>query len=169
MADRKDDEKGDTCNLDNLKNKFEKLREKYDLPEFYELNKLFDIEDVDSDSDFLLRRVRRTIAERISGYSRFVDVILNPSNAPVFFFNLLKKVDNKDKEIIAGVYEIVGNIELEMMGLDLEYSEKKEAEFIKMIVDVFDKKIRPIFLEFLKKMGNHNGLEVKKESRSYFG
>ncbi len=157
--------------LDVLKEKYEKLKEKYNLPEFYDLNKLFDIEDIDADSDFFLRKIRRVIADRIAGYSRFVEVILNPSNAPVFFFNLIKKLELKDKELIKEAYEVLGNLELEMMGLDLDYSEKKEAEFLKNIVLVFDKTIRPIFLDVLKKLRDSDEkIDDKKEtSRSYFG
>ena len=161
----------DENNLDALKDRYEKLKEKYNLPEFYDLNKLFDIEDVDPCTDFFLRKIRRTIADRIAGYYRFVDIILNPSNAPVFFFNLIKKLDLKDKELIKGAYEILGNLELEMMGLDLDYSEKKEAEFLKKIVLIFDEKIRPIFLDILHKLRDGNGkIEDNKDSkRSYFG
>lgn len=169
MVDKKDKE--NDSNLENLKEKYNEHKKKYGLPDFSALNELFDLEDVGSDTDYLLRKIRRAVAERISGYSRFVDVILNPSNAPVFFFNLIKKLDLKDKEAITNVYNILGNLELEMMGLDLEYNEKKEAEFLIKIVDVFDKKIRPVFLDVLKKLRNGDDKsDVKKETKgSYFG
>jgi len=163
-------EKDEEFCLDNLKKEYGKFKEKYELPDFYELNKLFDIEDVDYDSDFFLRRVRRVIADRIGGYSRFVDVILNPSNAPVFFFNVLKKLDSTDRENITNVYELLGNFELEMLGLDLDYSEEKEAEFIKKLFHVFNHDIRIKFLDVVKKLGNGKSND-KKESKgsSYFG
>lgn len=157
--------------LEILKERYEKLKEKHNLPEFYDLNKLFDIEGIDSESDFLLRKIRRVIADRISGYSRFVDVILNPSNAPVFFFNLIKKLDTKDKESMKNAYDALGNLELEMMGLDLEYSEKKEAEFLKKVFTVFDNDVRLIFIDVLKKLrdGEDKTEDKKETSRSYFG
>ena len=156
-------------NLDILKEKYDELKVKYDLPEFYELNKLFDIEDVDTETDFLLRRIRRVITERIAGYSRFVDVILNPSNAPVFFFNLIKKIDNGKKQAITEVYEILGNLEMEIIILDLDYSEKKEAEFIKKVIDLFDKRIKKDLLEVVKSLGAVSLDDKKETSRSYFG
>ncbi|MBS3079166.1 hypothetical protein J4218_03530 [Candidatus Pacearchaeota archaeon] len=168
MAMDKDlDKKED--NLDILKEKYDELKVKYDLPEFYELNKLFDIEDVDTETDFLLRRIRRVITERIAGYSRFVDVILNPSNAPVFFFNLIKKIDNGKKQAITEVYEILGNLEMEIIILDLDYSEKKEAEFIKKVIDLFDKRIKKDLLEVVKSLGAVSLDDKKETSRSYFG
>jgi len=53
----------------------------------------------------------------------------------------------------------------------LYYSEKKEAEFLKKIVLIFDEKIRPIFLDILHKLRDGNGkIEDNKDSnRSYFG
>ena len=159
----------DSCTLDSLKCAYEEFRKKYDLPEFYELNKLFDIEDIDVDTDFLLRRIRRIIAERITGYSRFVDIILNPSNAPVFFFKLLKKLDSKDKDILSRMYEILGNIEIEILSLDLDYSEEKESVFIKKIYKLFDKEIRMSFLGIVKKLGNGEDILKKDSNSSYFG
>ncbi len=160
--------KDDYC-LDKLKEEYEKFRKKYDLPEFYELNKHFDVEETDIETDFLLRKIRRTIAERITGYSRFADIILNPSNAPMFFFKLIKKLDNKDKEALGEIYETLGNIEIEILTLDLDYSEKKEAEFIKKSFEIFDKQIKVKFLDIIKKLGNEESNNKKENSGSYFG
>jgi hypothetical protein len=84
--------------LDELKKEYEKHKKKYNLPEFTDLNKLFDIEDVSIDTEFLLRKIRRSVSEKVAGYLRFIEIILNPSNAPIFFFKLVKKLDNDDKE-----------------------------------------------------------------------
>jgi len=159
----------DTANLDKLKQEYEELKLKYSLPEFYELNKLFDIEETDVDTDFLLRKIRRTISERITAYSRFVDLILNPSNAPMFFFKLIKKIDSKDKEVLNEIYNILGNLEIKILTLDLDYSEEKEVDFIKKTFEIFDKKVRLNFLEVIKKLENCE-IDCKKENgRSYFG
>lgn len=169
MEERENKECNEKDDLTCLKEKYHVLKEKYNLPEFIVLNKLFDIEDLSPETDFLLRKIRRTMSERVSGYSRFVDVILNPSNAPVFFFNVLKKLDSNDREEITKVYEILGNLELEMLSLDLDYSEEKEAEFIKKIVHTFDNDIRVKFLNVIKKMNNNTDKEKKDNNRSYFG
>lgn len=162
-------DKDDSCSLEVLKVEYDKIKGKNNLPEFYELNKLFDIEDIDSDSDFLLRKIRRLISDRISAYSRFVDVILNPSNAPVFFLNVLKKLDLEDREKITKIYELLGNLELEMLALDLDYSEKKEADFIIKVFDVFNNQIRIGFLEVVEKLGNGKNTNKKDSKVSYFG
>ncbi len=154
--------------LDKLKKDYEELKNKYNLPEFSELNRLFDIEDVEIETDFLLRKIRRTISERMAAYSRFVEIILNPSNAPMFFFKLIKKLDSNDKEILGEIYGELGNIEVDTISLDLDYSETKEADFIIRMYKVFNDNIKVKFLGIIEKLssGNENN---KKYNGSYFG
>jgi len=169
MNNKKESGDEDNYNLESLKSSYDKFMVRYSLPEFYELNKMFDIEEINKDTDFLLRKIRRVISERISAYSRFVEIILNPSNAPVFFFNLLKKLDSQDIEEIKEVYSILGNLELEMLSMDLEYSESKEADFIKKIVNIFEDKIKPSLIKIIGQLENKDTLDKKDNRKSYFG
>ena len=158
----------DKLNLEDLKEEYNKFRKKYDLPEFTKLNEYFDIEDlVEYESEFLLRKIRKIISEKIAGYLRFFEIILNPSNAPIFFFKIIKKLDNKDRENLNRIYEQFGNLEIEMIRLDLEYDEKKEAEFIKNIFKTFSE-IKVEVLEIIDKMLS-NGSKEEKDKSSYFG
>jgi len=54
-----------TTNLEELKKQYDQFKEKYNLPDFTDLNKQFDVEEIDIETEFLLRRIRRIIAERI--------------------------------------------------------------------------------------------------------
>lgn len=155
--------------LDELKKEYEKLREKYKLPEFSEMNKVFDIEEIDVDTEFLLRRTRRYISEKLGGYMRFVEILLNPSNAPIFFFKIIKKLDNKDKEVLTEIYDRLGSFEIETISLDLDYEEEKEAEFVKKIYEMFNNEIKAKLLNILKKLENGNGDRKKEDNGSYFG
>ncbi len=155
-------------NLERLKEEYSKFKERFNLPEFLELNKLFDIEDAETETDFLLRKIRRIISERISAYSRFIEIILNPSNAPLFFFKLVKKLDSNDKEILGGIYEILGDIEVATISLDLDYNEKKEAEFIDKMFHIFRDEIKEKFLKIIEKLSGGNDNNIKPNG-SYFG
>ena len=104
----------------------------------------------------------------MAAYSRFIEIILNPSNAPMFFFKLIKKLDSKDKEVLAGLYEELGSIEVDTISLDLDYSEKNEADFIIRMYKVFNENIRIKFLEIVDKLSNGND-NNKKYNGSYFG
>jgi len=161
--------KEDSSSIEDLKKQYEELRKKYDLPEFSKLNELFDIEEVDIETEFLLRKIRRTISEKISGYMRFVEILLNPSNAPIYFFKLIKKLDNSDRENITSIYEKLGEFEIQMVSLDLEYSEENEAEFIDKIYKTFNDQIKNDFLVIMEKLKNGEENNSKKINGSYFG
>jgi len=155
-------------NLNELKQGYGKFKEKYNLPEFFEMNKVFDIEEIDVETDFLLRKIRRIVSDRISGYLRFIEVILNPSNAPMFIFKLIKKINEEDKKKLTEIYNLLGGFELEIVRLDLEYDENREAEFIKKIYNALNNEISKKLLIIVEKISN--GVENKKEDRgSYFG
>ncbi|MDP2925546.1 MAG: hypothetical protein Q8N99_04185 [Nanoarchaeota archaeon] len=158
-----------TCDLKALKKEYEIFKKKYDLPEFKEINELFDIEDIDIDTDFLLRRIRRVVSERIEGYLKFIDMILNPANAPMFFFQLIKKLDNKDKEEFTEVYEKLGSIEIELIQIELDYSEKNEADFINKYYKSFKDEIKPKLLSIIKKLDNAKESSRRFSDSSYFG
>ena len=141
-------------NLGELKKEYEKLRVKYNLPDFNDLNKLFDIEEIGFETDFLLRKIRRVVSEKALGYSKFVEIILNPS---------------KDREILSGLYEELGNFEVEIIALDLDYSEKKEADFINKLFKIFNESVREKLLDVVKKLSNGTGDKKADIGGSYFG
>jgi len=153
--------------LDKLKQEYDKSKENYSLPEFSEMNKVFDIEEVCIETDFLLRKIRRVVSEKISGLLRFIEIILNPSNAPIFIFKLIKKMNEEDKKQLREIYEILGNLELGVVKLDLDYNEIKEVEFIKKAYVLLDKGVNYKLLKIIDKMSNSS--EEKREKGSYFG
>tara|TARA_Y100000310_G_C20516382_1_gene731403 strand:+ start:199 stop:681 length:483 start_codon:yes stop_codon:yes gene_type:complete len=148
--------------------KYKPLMEKYQLPDFSKLNEQFDIEEIDPESEFLLRKIRRSIADKVANYLRFVEIILNPSNAPMFFFKLLKKIDNSDKESLTELYESLGNYELKMLSLDIEYNEQDEADFIKEVYKSFITEIKDEFKKTIEKLNNDQE-DVVKVNGSYLG
>ncbi|MBR9706592.1 hypothetical protein GOV14_06155 [Candidatus Pacearchaeota archaeon] len=155
-------------NLQDLKSEYVKFKEKYALPEFDDLNRVFDIEELDIETDFLLRRIRRIITDRIASYLRFVEAILNPSNAPMFFFKVIKKLENSDKESLTRLQGILGKIEINVVALDLDYHEEMEAKFIVRISKCFEEDIKATLLDIVYKMGNGENQRTE-EKTSYFG
>ena len=154
--------------IEDLKNQYNKIKEKYNLPEFSDLNKLFDIEEIDSETEFLLKKIRRTMSEKIGNYLRFIDILLNPSNAPIFFFKIVKKLDRDDREIIGNIYEKLGNLEIQIVSLDLDYSEKTEAEFIKNLYQTFNNEIKKDLLKIIEKL-NSDEDNSQRVNGSYLG
>ncbi len=117
--------------LEELKKDYGKFNKIYKLPEFRQLNEDFDIEKVaQNETDFVLREVRRHMMDKIIAYLRFIEMLLNPSNAPIFFFAAIKGFTSSDKRLLEKVYEALGEFEIDVISLDSRYNEKKEAKFI---------------------------------------
>jgi len=118
--------------LSILKNNYEKERKRYKLPTFQQLNEEFEIERVaDHETDMLLRDIRKAITEKAVAFLRFLELVLNPTNAPFFMFAILKNLTAPDKKLIEGIYQKLCEFEIKAISLDMDYNEKSEAEFIK--------------------------------------
>jgi len=118
--------------LEKVKKDYEQYRMKYNLPEFDKLNQDFAIEKISEiETDLLLREVRKFIADRLSNYMRFIEGLLNPANASIFTFSICKTFNLEDKKEIEDMFKELMRLEIELMEIDIQYSEEKEANFIK--------------------------------------
>ena len=156
-------------NLERLKHEYSVLQKKYRLPSFEELNSDFDIEKIqERESEHLLRLVRMTMIEKIVAIVRFLEVFLNPTEAPtpLFIYAILKNVKQDTKKEIETMYKDLSKIELSSLSLDIDHQEKDEARFIIELAKVWGKeKIK------LKEITNKLGMNWGKESseRNYLG
>ncbi len=155
--------------LKELKKDYEKLRQKYKLPSFQLLNEEFDIEKVtEHETECLLREVRKAIMDKVIVYLRFIEMMLNPSNAPLFFFALVKGLNHQEKKDLEELYEKLGSFEIEVIELDCMYSEKKEAEFINRAFKQW-LAIKKDVLKLVKILKRNWSQKSKKDERDYFG
>ncbi len=155
--------------LNELKKDYEKLRKKYNLPAFKQLNEDFDIEKVSQhDTDCLLREIRKAIMDKVIAYLKFIEMLLNPSNAPIFFFALVKGLTSADKRILEKMYEKIGGFEIEVIALDCRYDERQEAEFIKKIASEW-KSISEDMLKLSESLKRNWNQKSRKDERGYFG
>lgn len=153
--------------LADLKKSYNDYEKKYKLPGFNELNEQFEIEKIDKESSILMRVIRKVMMDKIVNSLGFLDMLVNPINAPRIYMPFIKSINEKDNQAIEKFYSAFGDLSLECLSLELDYSEKKEAEMIKKIYEEWEK-LRPEFSDFLKKVHK----PVKKEPRrekTYFG
>tara|TARA_Y100000310_G_C20690305_1_gene821770 strand:- start:845 stop:1321 length:477 start_codon:yes stop_codon:yes gene_type:complete len=117
--------------LKEIKQEYEKLKQKYKLPEFNQLTEDFDIEKIsEKQTSFLLREIRKVISEKLSNYLHLFEAFLNPATPPVFIFTILKNSTEEEKETIKEIYKKLTKLQLITLKLDTIYREKNEAEFI---------------------------------------
>jgi len=155
--------------LEDMKKDYEKLKSKYSLPSFKELNEEFDIEKAaEHETECLMREARKLVMEKVVVYLRFIETLLNPSNAPMFFFALVKGLTASDKKLLEKLYDKLGSFEIESIELDCNYNEKNEAEFIKIIFvewkDIKDEMLK--LTEILKRNWNQKS---EKDEKGYLG
>lgn len=155
--------------LENLKKEYVKLAAKYKLPEYKTLNEEFDIEKVQElETDTLLREIRKVIMDKVLAYLRFTELLINPSNAPMFFFAILKGIDGGDKKILEDTYAKLGRLEIEVIDVDNDYSEKNEAEFIKHVFQEW-KEIKENMKQVSKALQKGWDRKTERKEKSYLG
>jgi hypothetical protein len=154
---------------EKLKENFAKIQEKHDLPSFDKLNEDFGIEKIENvDSDFLIREVRKSVSEKLSNYLRFLEILLNPSGAPMFVYTVVKAIGNDEKKKLSEVYKELIKSEIMLIELDAEFSDKKEADFIKESYEMWQKMKKEILfvIDSVKKNWEN---KTENGSKKYFG
>ncbi len=159
------------CNigLEELKKEYEKLRKKYNLPEFEEMNKDFEIEKLqERETETLTREIRRAMMDKNVSYLKFTEMFMNPSQAPMIFLVLVKSLDEKSKKILEELYLTLGKYEIRNIGLDNEFDEEKDAKFIKEFYKEWQKikKKFSLIIETIEKNWEKKG---EKNIKNYLG
>jgi hypothetical protein len=153
--------------LELLKERYLELQEKHGLPGFQEMNEEFGIEKTDVEKfDLLIREIRRYVVDKVLNYMRFIEGILNPSNAPMFIFSVVKALEPGDKERLTEIYKRFSKIELDLIEIDLKFSEEKEVAFIKNTYSAW-KESQKELLEILSKIKANWDKESEKSGKSF--
>ncbi len=156
-------------NLETLKQEYRGIQEKHNLPSFEELNEDFGIEKAaEVEVELLIREIRRFVADKLANYMRFVEAILNPVNVQMFVYSLIKSLDNQEKEKLTEIYKKLSKNELRLIELDIEYSEEKEALFIKESY-VMWQEMKKDLLDVIEKANKNWDNKSESKKKDYFG
>lgn len=152
--------------LEELKSEYEKFRVKYNLPEFKEINEIFGIEEIDRESEILLRVIRNVMDKRIISLLGFLEMFMNPMSVPRMYHGFLKSMTENDKQNIEDLYKEFAELTLLSMESDSNYNESKEADTIKRIFCVWKENSEKLTL-LIKRM--KEPVKANKRERNYFG
>ena len=156
-------------NLKDLKRDYEELQKKYNLPSFEKMNEDFGIEKASEvEVDLLIREIRRFISDKLTNYLRFIEAILNPVNVQMFVFSLIKSLENGEKEKLTEIYKILSKKEIELVELDLKFSEEKEAEFIIKSFDLWQN-LKKDLLKIVENIKKNWDNKSEMNSKNYLG
>jgi len=154
--------------LKKLKEEYSKIQKKYTFPSFDKLNEDFRIEKTaQTETDFLVREIRESMGETLENFLRFVEAILNPVNVPMFLFPIIKSLNVEEKNKLSEIYKKLSKLEIDSMKL-IDYSEKKEAEFIKNSYKIWQE-IKKDFVKIIEAVENKTEAKVEKSEKGYFG
>lgn len=161
--------KEDKDNLDELKKDYSSLQKKYGLPGFEDMNKDFYIEKIaDTETDLLIREIRKVVADRLFSYLRFLENLINPQNAPVWIYSVIKALEPEDKNKVEGIYKKLSSNEINLIELDVSFNEEKEVDFVKKSYDLWQK-VKEEMLEVISSVKKNINKEKGKSSKGYFG
>ncbi len=153
--------------LKELKEQYKEYVKKYDLPSFEKVNGVFEIEKIDKESDCLLKVVRKAMMEKIVNTLGFLDMFSNPVNLPRVYYSFMKSITQEDKKMMDEIYFAFGELSTESLELEVDYTEKKEADMIKKVYGVWNLKKEDIARIFAN-VRNPKANNEKKE-KGYFG
>ncbi len=155
--------------LDELKAAYLEIQIKHNLPSFQELNQDFQIEKIaEYETDILIREIRKFIAGKFSNYMKFIEMIINPVNAPMSIFSLIKSIEQSDKKKLSEIYEKLVKNEIEIVELDLNFSEEKEVQYIKNSNNLW-KEIKKDLLEIIEVVKKNWDNKSSKNGVGYLG
>jgi hypothetical protein len=155
--------------LKKLKEDYKKIQEKYSLPSFESMNEEFSIEKIaEIETDFLVREVAKVMAEKFSNYMHFVELILNPISSPLFVFSIIKTLGEEEMKRFNEIYKELAKIEVRLIELDVNFSEEKEAIFVKEAYETW-KKIKKNFVEIIDKVKSNWDNKSENNTKAYFG
>jgi len=156
-------------NLQELKENYKEIQEKYNLPAFERLNEDFHIEKIaENETELLIREIRKFMADRLFNYLRFIESFLNPINVPMFVFSIIKIITLKEKEKLTEIYKKLAKIEVDLIELDIQFSEQKEAQFIKESYKIWQD-IKEDMLKIIEMIKNNWDNKNETNSKGYFG
>lgn len=149
---------------------YDALAKKYKLPSFTQINDHFEIDKIDRETFNVLRLVRKVMMEKVVNSISFLELLSNPSNTPRIYYAYMRSMTGEDKRIIDKLYDSLSKLSVESLELEIDGTEKREAEIIKKIYDVWTS-AKPGFRIILKHMRSPNGIgdNGQKKEKSYFG
>lgn len=149
---------------------YEKLRKKYDLPKFDELNNEFEISSIKqlTKTDFPLRVIRRRITDKLAMFCNILQSLLLPNTGSAINMFEIKLFNEEDKTKIEKLLADMMFLERKSLLLDITSDEKVEAEFLRTSWKQWPR-FSVEMAKIAEKMSEGWRLEEKSDKTQYFG
>lgn len=154
--------------MKNIEEQYGKLKKKYNLPEFEELDNEFEISSIENEK-FLLREIINKIVDRTDFFSRFFEDLLQPDPSLLRSMHEANIFNDEERKVIYSLYKKLMVIIRQSVEVSLNRSEKEEANFIKKTFDGW-KGLKTSISKIVDKIKNSWKKETySKEELGYLG
>lgn len=151
-----------------IKATYEKYMKKYNLPSYNDVNNELEISTIEEE-DFLLRQIRKKIAERIETITMSISSILQPSAESLTDMHECKFFGDKDKKKMIEIYKKLMIINRMALEADISHDDKTEASVINEFFKTWAEMKKDV-VHFLAKMKACWEKETEIEEKlEYFG
>ena len=151
-----------------IKDTYEKLKKRFDLPDYSEVNNELEVSSLESE-DFLLRQVRKKISERIESITTELGSILQPSAESLVDMHECRFFDDKEKKRMVDIYKKLMILRRHALEADVEHDDKADAAVINEFFKAW-KELKKDVLSFIRKMKSCWEKETEMEEKlEYFG
>ena len=116
--------------MSDTKEAYQTHQKKYSLPNYSDLNLIFNLEDIDSDSELFLANVRGKIHDKFDNYARLIENIMQPDSNIINLYEahyVSDKQKNNAYSLLKKLMLCIRNSEL----ISIENNEDDNAKFIK--------------------------------------
>lgn len=117
----------------DIKEAYEGMKKKFDLPEYDILNNHFEVYSLESD-EFVLREIRRKIVEKIEAYIKILESVLQPE-ASVCDMQECHAFSEEEKQRVYSLYKKMMYIHRYSIETSIDEDDAKTSRFIKKVVD----------------------------------
>ena len=146
-----------------IKEAYNELREKYDLPSFEEMDEEFEISGIEVDKvNSLARGVLRVMCNKIVIFLNYVEPVVSPNPNGLHAFVEVENTTNEEKKEVFTFYKNLSYKYHKAYGLELVENEKKVVEEIKNILKDW-KSIRLNFKKLIAIINNSWKREKEKD------
>ncbi len=151
----------------NMEELYNKLKENHALPDFNVLDAEFEISAIE-DEVFLLREIRKCVAEKIESSIKFLDGLFHPD--PGFAsYREAELFNNADREAMISIYRRLMFFKRNNTELTFDDSDELNAKFLNDFMNEWPE-IKSSILVFVKRLKDSWKEEIsKKEVVGYLG
>ena len=154
--------------LKEIKKEYEKIKDKYNLPDFNLLNAEFEFKPMQVDSS-VIKHIARRMGEKVVYFSRGIDAVLFSFGNSLVLSYENKMLDEEEKKKIIELHKRIMFFDRGIWVLDIEENEEEDIKYIKELwKEWFD--LKKEVLEYAKKIRDGWKKEYSNEkSGDYFG